>query len=192
MIKNIMQIWNSAWSRRWHSNPDMSDTADNLAEHQWTVAMIALHLKPDCSKELLVEALTHDVGEMVAGDLSYDFKINNPEIAEMHKKAENEARGEMMDMPIISGEELSILKISDWLSSLLWVAKANPDLLNRQDWVDQIQYFKFESLKYGASQALKINTIISMALMMAEVGYSPKINLGWKFDKGLEEYAAAN
>lgn len=188
-IKQPEHLIQSGFSRRWHSNPDMADKPDDLAQHQWSVAMLVLTLKPDCSKELLVEALTHDVGEYVAGDLAYDFKINNPEIAAMHKVSEEEARAEIITTDKVSHEELQVLKLADWLSSYVWVAKNNPALLWRTDWVEQADYF-LSILSYKQRQ--RLSGFFDLISSYRDKGHGLKIDLGYKFGKGLQEYEAAS
>lgn len=179
MIKNISQLLNSGFCRRWHSNPDMVDRADDLAQHQWNVAMIVMYLEPNFTKRLLVEALTHDVGELVVGDLAYDFKINNPEIARLHKEGEEKARELIISSDRLTAHETSVLKLADWLSSYWWVAKNNPNLLDREDWIEQTQFFYKESK--DKPFAFRAKELIYMVSRVAGEGYTDKIKLGWIF-----------
>lgn len=190
MINDIIQLLQSGFSKRFHSNPDMADKADDLAQHQWSVAMILLFLKPDCSKELLVEALTHDVGEMVAGDLSYDFKINNKEIAELHKKLEVIYRNRIISTKeLFFKDDINALQLSDWLSAYWWVGVKNPSLLYRNDWLDQRKYFKNLATKTPFEE--RVLYLADTIENIASSGSMHKIDLGWSFIKGLKEYDAA-
>lgn len=189
MVKNIVQLLQSGLSRRWHNNPDMADKADDLAQHQWHVAMIVLFLKPDASRELLIEAITHDVGEMVVGDLSYDFKINNFDIASLHKEKELSAKQQIIENGNLSKEETQALKFADWLSSYWWVALKNRDLVARADWRQQRQFFVdlCEKVPFG----VKARFLISKIDIMSNSGTTEKIDLNWRFDKGFKEYEVA-
>lgn len=189
MVKNPIQLLQSGMSKRWHNNADMCNCADDLSQHQWSVAMIVMYLEPNFTKRLLVEALTHDVGEVIAGDLSYDFKINNPEVAKLHKIAEEKAKDKIFVGERLTNREVDVLKFSDWISSLWWVALHKPALLSRHDWTEQTNHFLKGCEKKSFHMRAKF--LIGEALKMAEQGTTHKIDLNWKFNKDLEEYKTA-
>lgn len=191
MVRDIIQLLQSGASNRWHNNPDMTNTPDNLAEHQWHVAMLVKYLCPEADAGFLFHALTHDVGEMFAGDLPYDFKINYPKVAAAHKEAEEELAALLVEPYVLLDEELAILKVADWLSSFWHVAKTNPALINREDWQDQIDYFLDVAGEISGDTYKKVFSLVYDIEGIAEKGCTKKASIGWVFNKGLTEYDAA-
>lgn len=137
MIRDLYNLLRSGECRRWHSNPDMCRCDEDLAQHQWSVAMIALRLDPGLSREALIYALTHDVGEMTAGDLSYDFKRAHPDFAEAHRAFESDARDKLVSgCNDLTAREETIIKAADWLSAYAVMIGHAPWLRWRDDWVE--------------------------------------------------------
>lgn len=62
--------------------------------HTWQVLRIMLTVWPDCPRNLLVHAVTHDMGEM-AGDIPYPFKKRVPGLKETMDAAEDMVRSDM-------------------------------------------------------------------------------------------------
>lgn len=75
---NINGVFNGGAVQRFHTVPGMSK--QTVAEHSWGVAILCQELMPDCSKELLLAAMTHDCAEFVTGDIPAPFKWANPDI----------------------------------------------------------------------------------------------------------------
>ena len=138
MIHDLYNLIRSGRVMRWHSNPDMSRCGEDLAQHQWSTAIIALRLDPHLSRDAMIWCLTHDSGEMVAGDLSYDFKRANPGIAEAHAEAETDARDKLVSgCNVLSIDEWRVVKLADWLSAYATMIRHEPWLRFRADWVAQ-------------------------------------------------------
>lgn len=136
-IKNMARLLRSGKTKRWHNNPDMNHSNETNAEHQWGVAAFVLWLVPDASRELIIAALHHDVGELVVGDLSLDFKRSNPTFAEQHAKIEAAERDKIVAPLNITQREVHILKIADWLAAWDAMAHHQPGMRNRRDWQGQ-------------------------------------------------------
>lgn len=131
----LCDLLRSGQVRRWHSNPDLGECGENNAQHQWAVAMIAWRLKPDISRAGLLYALTHDAGELVAGDLGYEFKRDNPEFAAAHRAYEFAARERMLPAPADCPEgEADLVKLADWVSAWNTMCRYFPSLAIRDDW----------------------------------------------------------
>jgi hypothetical protein len=78
--------------RRYHT----WDVREQLnSSHQWHVARILLAVDPGCRKEMLVEALMHDTGELRAGDAPYPLKAAYPEVKQILDAAERDGRLDM-------------------------------------------------------------------------------------------------
>lgn len=72
----VLNILDSGNVVRFHAVPGVGKQKNS--EHQWGVALLVAAIKPDCSKELLLAALTHDSAEIVTGDIPFTFKKIRP------------------------------------------------------------------------------------------------------------------
>ena len=108
---------------RYHAVPTVQP--QNLAHHQWNVAVIGLFLWPTMRKELLVELLHHDTGEVVTGDIPYTIKRDYPELKRMLSVIEHDTRhDQLMVAPMdLTPEETALLKMADTLDGFIWCAK---------------------------------------------------------------------
>lgn len=61
---------------RYHTWPRLRE--QSVGEHSMQVMRILLAIWPDCSRELLMHCLVHDIGETVSGDPPYPVKRDNP------------------------------------------------------------------------------------------------------------------
>jgi len=77
--------------QRYHTWPTIRK--QSVGEHSAQIARIMLSINPDVSRELLVHAIEHDVGEM-AGDVPWPGKANDPEL----KRAMDRAEGNICRM----------------------------------------------------------------------------------------------
>lgn len=108
--------------KRWHIHPVVHQ--QTVAEHSWNVARILLALWPEAPRELLVEALFNDTGEIATGDPPSTLKQRHPNLRDMYSKMEHDARVEMVlpwglpgPHPII-GHESWALKMADMMEML--------------------------------------------------------------------------
>ncbi|MCV2870654.1 HD domain-containing protein [Defluviimonas sp. WL0002] len=120
--------------RRWHANPDLAWTGETNGHHQWTVAALIAALHPAPSANLLREALLHDVGEVMAGDLPYPFKQDNPEIARAHAAFERAQRERLCAAWPLTIGETTWLELADRLAAHLWMLAHRPGLAVRDGW----------------------------------------------------------
>lgn len=58
------------------------------SEHQWGVALILQYIYPECSKSLLLAAMTHDAAEYITGDIPSPVKQDNPDLAAILRRIE--------------------------------------------------------------------------------------------------------
>ena len=72
MMNNLRFIANSSRVVRWHTS--IVNHRETLGEHHAMVSQLVLLLFPDCSKETLAYAITHDVGELLTGDIPSPVK----------------------------------------------------------------------------------------------------------------------
>lgn len=109
----LHETLNSGYVRRWHTHPFMSECGENLAAHQWGVAAIAIWLEPDISRDGLMLALFHDVGEALTGDLKGPFVAAYPA-----ETAPIKAR-EQAHMEDLTG---GVFGVSEWEQNVVHVA----------------------------------------------------------------------
>lgn len=132
---NHVALIQSGMVRRWHMNPAMAQTGETLAQHQWMVAALVTALVPDPSPGLMFEALFHDVGELVAGDLSAPFKDENPDFVAGHAWIELQARRGIVGEATLTAQEALQLKLCDRLAAYLWMLLTRPDLRHWPKWI---------------------------------------------------------
>lgn len=124
---NPVKAYLSGSVRRWHMNPAMAHTGQTDADHQGRCVQLLLVLHPLPSVNLIRAVATHDGGEIDAGDLSYDFKRQNPELAEAHASFEDRARQSTFGPdPDLTVDEVRWCKLIDRLEGAAWVLTTNP------------------------------------------------------------------
>ncbi|WP_406736944.1 HD domain-containing protein [Thioclava sp. GXIMD4215] len=131
---HLSNILRSGYVQRWHTNADLAHIAETNSSHQWAATMIALALDPQASRATILAVLTHDVGEMWAGDLPYDFKRDNPDIASRHAIFEVEQRNAALAPLCIEGPDLNLVGIADRVAAVLHVAQFRPDIMGNSKW----------------------------------------------------------
>lgn len=137
------RAWRAGFTRRWHSNPDLSDTTDYVAGHQGRVAILVSVLEPDASRALLLAAITHDQGETAAGDLPAPIKRDMVNVAAQLDAVERaEIAAQFGDLPDLTEREKRLLKLCDWLDAWLWAMRFARHLYARADWQAQLTRMK--------------------------------------------------
>lgn len=123
----IARLYLSGSVERWHMNPAMAWAGQTNADHQGRCVLLLLALHPDPSVALIRAVATHDVGELGAGDLSYDLKRREPDLAARHAAFETAEREALCGPdPELSLEEARWLKLIDRLEAAAWVLHRNP------------------------------------------------------------------
>lgn len=149
--------------RRWHMDPDLSETTDLIEAHQGRVARLILALHPDPSRALLAAALTHDDGEIVQGDLSGPAKarLSREERGDA-EAAEHRARAGLWRLDwchALSAPEDAWLRFADRLDAVLWMLRHRPELANRSDWSESVD------LVLARADALGVRGAVEAVLM---------------------------
>ena len=142
MIQDIKQLIRSGGVKRWHQYPEMNGCNENLAEHQWTVAMLVLSFDPDASREDLIFALTHDVGELEMGDLSRQSKA-------MPGFMEEEALARKRI--IVEDEDCGVISLADPLAAWIKMMQFNPSLRRETAWAEMRTKMYVEAERLGLS-----------------------------------------
>ncbi len=152
-----VKIYRSGLVRRWHQNPEMSQFNQNNAAHQWSCAMLLLILHPDPPMNLLVYVLTHDVGEIDAGDLANPSKNRNSELTRMLNEFETHSRhktlGEKLS-PVISSDEKEWFWLVDKLEAILFMLTFQPQLQGSRGWPGQIQAVTKKAEELGCFESV--------------------------------------
>lgn len=121
-MKEILDfIFEGSSVRRYHTRSTI--TSQNNAEHQFGVASIVALIAPNCSKELLLHALWHDVMESRTGDIPGPAKTTYPELKKLLNKIEAELEEEYPILPKITAEEIATLKMGDCLETIMFCQK---------------------------------------------------------------------
>lgn len=128
-----LEIYYSTMVRRWHTNPHMSHTVDPTGYHSGRMAILALAIWPDASRDLLASCLTHDLGEYASGDIpwgSYDVKREADRFAD-----EWSSDNGIANYLSLKPHERVKLKFLDRLDAYLWARHHNAEYVNNSvDW----------------------------------------------------------
>lgn len=112
---------------RYHTWPHVR--VQTVAEHSWQLARLLLMVWPLAPRHLVVDALFHDLGERVTGDLPYPTKANDSELKARMDLAENRARQQMATRwcaPCLTGsnrttaDEQTYLKLLEFVEMWEW------------------------------------------------------------------------
>lgn len=132
---DLQAVWNATRVRRWHTHPVLSRTDDFIDGHTHRVVVLLLSLFPDASRNLLVAASLHDMGEYASGDLANPAKKRYPELRSL--VAVVERRG-VLDLglrcPYLTHEEEKQLWLGDRLDAWLWMTHHAIHLRVDPDW----------------------------------------------------------
>ena len=103
--------------RRYHQQPTLE--VDTVGKHSCGVALLAQMIHPMCSKNVLLVALSHDLGESVLGDIpSPAKKLLSKDARDQLDEIELSAlRSNDFDFPLYD-EDVVLLKICDMLDGL--------------------------------------------------------------------------
>ena len=151
----IHPIYQSGGVTRWHARPEVTAT-QTLADHHGRVAQIMLYFWPNVRRELIYAALHHDCGEWVTGDVPYEGKQANPNLATMMGDVEDQACADMGVTPAdITSGEYRMLKFCDRLEAYTFIAMHHSHLLSNADWIEDRAHIEDTAKKLGVQARLK-------------------------------------
>lgn len=102
---------------RFHNVPNI--TAQKNSEHSWGVALLCQYFDPYCSKNLILNALTHDCAELYIGDIPATTKWEYPEIKAILDKIEKKVDFDLgLATFIITPKEKDLLKFCDMIEGM--------------------------------------------------------------------------
>jgi hypothetical protein len=150
-------IFRAGRTRRWHTNPDLCDTADHVDGHSGRVARILLHLWPDTSAAALRAALTHDDGEHASADVAGPIKRAWPDLAYMLHDIETLERQALWGAdPDLTELERARIDFADKLDAYMWMMHHRPHLRSRPDWADTREYLTARAIVLHVSDRLDL------------------------------------
>ena len=127
-------LWKSGNVKRWHCNLDraLRESGDTTASHQWRCAMLLMMLHPLPSAHLLGCVLTHDVPEIITGDVPAPAK--GGVLGEVLAMAETEV-AENFGLPIPTDKDVRWLTLVDRLDAYMWTKEHAPYVLKTSEWM---------------------------------------------------------
>tara|TARA_R110000764_G_scaffold60094_1_gene129257 strand:+ start:7662 stop:8177 length:516 start_codon:yes stop_codon:yes gene_type:complete len=118
---NITKVLESGDVERFHQCVGMTNQRNS--EHQWGVSLLLQHFFPDCRKEVLLAAMTHDSTELVWGDIPATTKWSAPEIKIILDELEAVTETEWGIDFDITTEEKQMVKSCDMLEGMQYCLK---------------------------------------------------------------------
>jgi len=113
-------IWRASFTRRWHRHAYLCDTHDPVGAHQGRVMLLVLALEPTASRNLLIAAATHDIGEAAVGDVPNPVKNRNPDLKAALDRIEAAAVQAMgLPIPRLNADETKMLRLCDKLDAVM-------------------------------------------------------------------------
>jgi len=113
------------------------------------MAVLALTLFPNCSRDLLAAIALHDLGESVTGDVPWGVK-RNEELKAILDDIEDMTLREMGLHVSLDGLDKRRLKFLDRLDAAMWAAHHAPDMVDDDDdWQDQLDWLDKEAEELG-------------------------------------------
>ena len=128
--------WLATFVTRWHSGdsaPWLAHTRDYIGGHQGRMGVLALTVWPDCTRELLVACLCHDLGEYGACDAPSHAKADAT-LRGAVERLEDAALARMGLSFGLSADDTAKLKFLDRWDAYLWASHHAPHIMGRDDW----------------------------------------------------------
>jgi len=113
---NIRNILHSGEVVRFHNHVGVDK--QKTSEHQWGVALIVQYIHKDCSKSLLLAAMTHDAAEYFTGDVPFPAKQMNRQLNDLLRQMEISWEKDNGVYFELSREDHVVLKMADVLEGL--------------------------------------------------------------------------
>ena len=113
---NISKVLQSSGVGRFHAAPGLS--SQTIAQHSWGVTMLCQYFDPECRKELVLAALTHDCTEAVTGDIPATAKWQSPELKTVLDEIEAKVEKEWGIHFELTEQEQRLLKLCDGLEGM--------------------------------------------------------------------------
>lgn len=116
--ERIKYVRSALLVRRYHQHS--THEIDTVGKHSAGVALFAQMIDPECSKDVLLAALVHDLGEFKTGDIPAPSKRNmSRDMRDILDDMELEAIEDAgFPTELLSDDEVRLLKICDYCDGL--------------------------------------------------------------------------
>ena len=148
--------WLATFVTRWHSGesaPWLAQTRDYIGGHQGRMGVLALTVWPDCTRELLVACLCHDLGEYGACDAPVGAKAD-PTLRAALERLEEAALARLRLSFGLSVLDTARLRFLDRWDAFLWAQHHAPQIIHRADWQAHRRELYALALELGVAQVL--------------------------------------
>jgi len=149
-MDRVLKAWHATLVRRWHTQPELVHTHDPDGHHQHRCTILLLCFWPDSSRDSIIDTLTHDQGEIDAGDMAGPAKQKHPTIRQLLQDVEDESI-ESQGLNLCDPSELEIRrrKFVDCLDSYLWMRSYKSAMALKPAWANQFEWLIKESIELG-------------------------------------------
>ena len=122
--EKLETIYDAQFINRYHTVP-LGGLRQTVGAHSYAVVVLLDQLWDNCSKNLLLSALYHDVPEIVLGDIPATAKWSYPDVQRVFKKAEQKVMKDLDIAFVLTDRELNRLKMADMLELVMYCHKLN-------------------------------------------------------------------
>ena len=122
--EKVDTIYDAQFINRYHTVP-LGGLRQTVGAHSYAVVVLLDQLWDNCSKNLLLSALYHDVPEIVLGDIPATAKWSYPDVQKVFKKAEQKIMKDLDIDFVLTDRELNRLKMADMLELVMYCHKLN-------------------------------------------------------------------
>ena len=122
--EKLETIYDAQFINRYHTVP-LGGLRQTVGAHSYAVVVLLDQLWDNCSKNLLLSALYHDVPEIVLGDIPETAKWSYPDVQKVFKKAEQKVMKDLDIDFVLTDRELNRLKMADMLELVMYCHKLN-------------------------------------------------------------------
>ena len=124
-------LWNAGHVNRWHTNPchALRNSQDTVHAHSARVALILWQLWPDSTREDILAALHHDLGESVTGDVSRMAKREMPSLGRLLDSIETGFANKHGLQQVARWDRI---KLADDIDAFMWAASVPGSMV----WID--------------------------------------------------------
>jgi 5'-deoxynucleotidase YfbR-like HD superfamily hydrolase len=122
--EKLETIYDAQFINRYHTVP-LGGLRQTVGAHSYAVVVLLDQLWDNCSKNLLLSALYHDVPEIVLGDIPATAKWSYPDVQKVFKKAEQKVMKDLDIDFVLTNRELNRLKMADMLELVMYCHKLN-------------------------------------------------------------------
>ena len=122
--EKLETIYDAQFINRYHTVP-LGGLRQTVGAHSYAVVVLLDQLWDNCSKNLLLSALYHDVPEIVLRDIPATAKWSYPDVQKVFKKAEQKVMKDLDIDFVLTDRELNRLKMADMLELVMYCHKLN-------------------------------------------------------------------